>query len=159
MVDVQISGEADLRRLAADLYQAGLVPELRREFEKVGRPMEAGIHRRIGEIPAKGPKHTGLRRALDKATSMTVTVVQGVWPDVRLRVGTYAKKMPAKQRGMPTSMNKRRFRHPVYGNRNVWVNQRGYPFFVPTRKQRLDITRAAIDRAVATVARKLNRKG
>lgn len=26
------------------------------------------------------------------------------------------------------------FRHPVFGNRNVWADQKRYPFFAPTRK-------------------------
>jgi hypothetical protein len=26
------------------------------------------------------------------------------------------------------------FRHPVFGNRDVWVEQKRYPFFAPTRK-------------------------
>lgn len=154
----EILGEATLHKVAADLYAAGLVPELRREMTAAGRPMVDKVEGQALAIPSKGKKHTGLRRALANTVEFDVTVRPGVWPDVVLHLGSNSNKMPGNQQAMPAAMNKRRFRHPVYGDRAVWVPQRGYAWFGRGKKARLDQTRAAIDRAVETVRRKLMRR-
>ncbi|MFA8415098.1 hypothetical protein ACEPTV_33165 [Burkholderia pseudomallei] len=47
---------------------------------------------------------------------------------------------------MSTGWNAKRFRHPVFGNRDAWVYQAGQPyFFAPVIEGRNDVIRRATD--------------
>lgn len=63
---------------------------------------------------------TGLRSSTARATKVQVTT-SGKAARARFRVQT--SMMPPDQRQLPWHMNSGKWRHPVLGNRDVWVTQ------------------------------------
>ena len=47
------------------------------------------------------------------------------------------------------------FRHPVFGNRDVWVSQKARPFLAPAFKEGEELAVAAADRALQKILRAL----
>lgn len=95
--------------------------ELGEALNEATRPIIAKVRRAAYAIPARGPKHTGLRGRLAAGVKATVigqnaTIVAEASPD---------------EAGLPRGFDNgpRGFRHPVYGNREVWVQQRGFSWF------------------------------
>lgn len=82
------------------------------------------------------PKHTGLRRNIAKGIQRKITY-SGFRTGVRIRVDP--KYIPENQRSLIRYTNTgKTFRHPVKGNRNVWVDQSFGPghWFDDTMKAR-----------------------
>ena len=111
-----------LGRLAAG--PARIRHALDRETERVARPLLQHYRAAVLAIEAGGSEHTGLRAATANAVEVKVTY-RGASTGIRVRVNL--GKMPANQRGMPENLNKGRWRHPVHGNRKVWVAQKALP--------------------------------
>lgn len=66
-------------------------------------------------------------------------------------------RIPPDMRSLPAYVDGRgRWRHPVFGNTNAWVGQRGEPWFVPTILARAPQFRAGVQRAMNTVARRID---
>lgn len=88
--------------------------------------MKTAVQTAITAIPAKGPKHTGLRSAMRKATKLRVRTT-GSQVGVRLEVAPGA--MPAGKENLPAYMEGRaRWRHPYFGT-GTWVGQASHPYF------------------------------
>lgn len=95
-----------------------LVDALRREAS----PIVADVRAAAMRLPAHGKKHTGLRGRL----------AAGVDVDTRTSgVRIVAKAVDPSEVSLPRGMDNgaRGWRHPVYGNRDVWVQQRGGSWF------------------------------
>ena len=121
--------EADqFRQVLADAkrFDRELSKSLRRELRAAAKPMAQAAKDAALALPSKGTGSTGLRRSL--ARSVTVQVSNS-----RRRAGVFivakASKMPAGQRTMPRAVRKGTWRHPVFGNRQVWVTQQGGDWF------------------------------
>jgi hypothetical protein len=85
-------------------------------------PAIAKVRRQALAIPAHGAKHTGLRARL----------AAGVVGDVVGQTAHIsATAVDPTEQGLPRGMDSglAGWRHPVYGNRDVWVHQRGYSWF------------------------------
>lgn len=72
------------------------------------------------------------------------------------RITVDTVQFPPSQRNLPKHLDSPRgWRHPVWGNRQNWVGQKGEPYFsVPIERHIKDV-RAAIVRAVDNVLRRL----
>jgi hypothetical protein len=75
-------------------------------------------------LPAKGRKHTGLRGRI--AAGVGARPTPG---GIRITTSMPSHDEAIIPRGMDRTMG---WRHPVYGNQNVWVRQRGYSWFRET---------------------------
>lgn len=163
--------DADIRP-GADFYAAvaklkGAPPEIRKrlnaEVRSATKPIEQAAKRAVKDLDSKGTvsggnaargalndsksrkgasKHgTGLRETVARAIQTKITY-SGRRTGVRVRVdGT---KLPENQRTLPKAMNKGLVRHPVFGNKNVWVNQKFSPegwFTKATREQGIEAIR------------------
>jgi hypothetical protein len=106
---------------------------LQREEREAGRhlgnalkeqiaPIVADVQSEALRLPARGKKHTGIRGRLAAGVK-----AEANGQHVRI-VATMANPQEA---GLPRGFDNgpRGFRHPVYGNRNVWVQQRGGSWF------------------------------
>lgn len=149
-VATALNAEADGKALRRDLGKnirkalAPAVAEARagiRSMSSAGLPVEGG----------------GLRQAIARRIRAQAKL-SGRTPGARVRVS---------KRGMPRGFelaarrtNRRKgWRHPVYGNRNVWVSQLGKPgwFDDPMRRGRPRY-RAAVLAALNESARRITRK-
>lgn len=79
-------------------------------------PIVSKVRREALAIPARGLKHTGLRGRL----------AAGVEPQT---AGKGARIVATAQLSREMDNGPRGWRHPVYGNRDVWVHQRGFSWF------------------------------
>lgn len=168
-VDVKVLGAEKLRRMAAQLREADRV-DLRRGLQKAikaaAKPtLDAvqasargistrGIRKPGAKHPFRGPTGShGTRAAIANAVVADVKL-SGDNPSVRFRVA--ASRLPANIRVLPRKFDDGgTFRHPVMGNRNVWVSQTGDPWFWPPIRDHIRVFRAEIDKALDETRAKL----
>ena len=136
------SGELD--RLVADLSK--LPREVRRQvipaLERAARPIERDMKRRASWS-------TRIPGAISVETSSGGLFGARRAPGVRLRVDSRAAPHARPLEGFSRPV----FRHPVYGNRQVWVSQRARSFFAPAiRAGEAGVVRA-VDEAVQAATR------
>ena len=76
-------------------------------------------------------------------------------------IRTSASKLPADQKALPRAMNRGKWRHPFFGNRELWVEQTVRPkgWFTDTGKKRHPQLRAAITQALDDAVMDLAIKG
>lgn len=148
---ISVTGQRELKVLAAKLKAAGdegkgLKTELRRGLRRAATPMLSAVKSRVRSISIKGvrgggrwaryahrpkAKSLGLRDSV--ADAMQIQTRMGGEPSVRLRVNT--SKLPTDQRKLPRYMNRAEgWRHPVFGNEDVWAQQTGEPYWEETLK-------------------------
>jgi hypothetical protein len=175
-VKLSVSGQAQLAQLAARLKTAGekgMTRELRREFRKAGQPALRAVREAARSIPVRGVRGgggrqraewrrsrskrgggpTGLRDSVAKATVME-TNLGGAGARIRFR--TKASAMPPGQQKLPRYLDRPDgWRHPVFGNREHWVQQIGQPWFGTTLKQHAPKFRRACVQAIDDYAKRL----
>lgn len=101
-----------------------LSDKFRAALEEAARPTIEQLRRAALALPAHKAKHTGLRGRIAAGVGITVQS-RGV------RITT---SMPAGQEELPRGEDNglRGWRHPVFGNRDVWVSQHGGSWFKNT---------------------------
>lgn len=130
-------GIGDARRAARALARTKRISDFRaREIAlKTNRTTEQVKAEHRAKQAAKADTGAGLRETIARAVSGSIstgsrsTGVSVTWKAA-------AAKMPNKQRYLPKGFNSvKGWRHPVFGNREVWVAQKGMPFFDATIKR------------------------
>lgn len=96
--------------------------ELGNALQNAVGPIIADVQRAAMSLPARGTKHTGLRGRLAAGVR-----AQTNGQHVRITSSMADPSEAALPRGMDNGT--RGWRHPVFGNRNVWVQQRGGSWF------------------------------
>lgn len=132
---IEVTGGEQLLKLAADLRAAGTSG--RRTRNKLGtklrralRPAVAEVKARALAIPSSGKKSTGLRAQIAAATRSRV-LLAGASPMVRIQVD--GSRMPSGKRTLPFYMDgQSQWRHPVFGDTEVWVDQAAHRYFLVT---------------------------
>jgi hypothetical protein len=142
-LDAEFQPGSDFRALAPRLRGApkNIRKELNTAIKAITTTTENRLKRAVENLDSKGttgggsrqrerhnttasgrlPKHTGLRRNIAKGVQRKITY-SGFRTGVRIRVDP--KYIPADQRALIRYTNSgKTFRHPVKGNRNVWVDQ------------------------------------
>lgn len=108
-------------------------------------------HRR--SIQRRLAKAGSLRENIAAATVASVSTKPGA---VNLTFRVRSGGMPASQRKLPRRWNKANgWRHPVFGNPNVWVKQTGRPFFDTTIRARRDEVGAGVLSAMQAATEKI----
>lgn len=162
MADVELRDTGDLKRLAKVLRQAANGKELRKELttgirDEV-RPIVAQVKAAYRAGPSRGGSRRGprLRATLAKATRLEVRT-SGRQAGVRIRVD--GRKMPdgmkAIQKHYEGVLN---WRHPVFGDRDVWVHQQSHPTFYRTVQPNAERIRQRVNEIAADVLRKVEKK-
>jgi hypothetical protein len=101
---------------------------------------------------ARARRRAGLRQSIAAATTVKVR-------DRGVRFEVDSSRLPVDQRTMPRHLESERgWRHPVFGNTEVWVSQRGGPWFYPTLRAHQAQFQAAIAAAMEEAKRKLEQK-
>jgi hypothetical protein len=95
----------------------------------------------------------GLREATARATTPKIKVNAA---SVYVRIRVNRAQMPPDQTRLPRYMNKGEWRHPVFGDRDVWVSQSAPPgWFDTTLAGHSDDIRAAIGKEIGAVMAQL----
>jgi hypothetical protein len=150
MPEVRVTSD-DVDRLVGAIRQHADAKALRRELSiGLNRATKHIRGQMIEVIPAALPKRGGLAAQMQSRTSGSITAKGGKWAGVSLRF---------RSRGYDIrTLTGRRLRHPVFGNRSVWVEQTegvdSAVFTAEFEKQKPEIQRA-IGRVMDDVARKV----
>jgi hypothetical protein len=97
----------------------------------------------------------GLRATIAASTGVQ-TNLSNAKPSVKIVVRR--SSLPPDQRRLPSRLNRLSgWRHPVFGNREIWVNQKGRPYFDVTIRRHTPALRRAVVRAVDRAAQQVAR--
>lgn len=168
MFRVTVAGQNQLGDLARDLRRAGgnLRPQLTAELRKQTKPIYDAVRQDILHADMRGRRRNPRRRFPDDvgqrghvkrptAAGLEWKVSTSVG-NPRAEVTFRASKVPPRIRALiPYWLGqKKRLRHPVMGNRKVWVSQSLPDVWAQTRKllpaaqkaaqEAIDVTRAII---------------
>lgn len=125
---------ARLSRALRDQGQAGVARHMKKRIKDAAGPVAEHARAAARRLPdrSQAERRAGgsLRRQMAQAVEVRQTA-KGV------RIFVNAKRMPADARAMAHAFEKGSIRHPVFGNRQVWVSQRtGGPWFAPAIRAR-----------------------
>lgn len=130
--DWELRRSRDLSRLSRELRRMDnreVTKRMRKELRKSARPLVPIVRSSIRRIPSKTPYRIGgLRSDLSKATRLEVKTTGR---NARVSIRVDGRKMPNHSKAVQAYMEgvKPRWRHPVFGNREVWVQQPAQPYF------------------------------
>lgn len=154
-MDVRVTGAEQLAALAKDLRAAGdkeLRRELMRGLQRAGKPMKAAARTAaLTELPSRG----GLAELV--ASSRWSVTTRSAGRGAGVRVAGRGLVNASGQELDLASLNRGRLRHPVYGRRGAWVNQRvKVGWFTDAMEVQADSTvRAEVLAAISAVRDKL----
>ena len=117
--------------------------ELLREMKAAGEVVAIDARSRANSFPRTGDGTTRI------ADSIRVSVSGDT-----IKVVANKKKAP-EARPIENKGKSGTFRHPVGGNREVWVNQEAHPFLRPALLANRELVVAAVKRAVEKALRKV----
>jgi hypothetical protein len=168
---VRILGTGQLLELQRRLRAAG-GPQLRRNFarriRRAAEPLHADLQRTVRTLPIRGEgssgrtrrragddgrahREAGLRESIARAIRISVRTTSSagatVWID--------GSRLPIDQRNLPNKLDDGHWRHPVFGNKSVWVNQYAQPWWGVTIRRHEGRMRAEVARTLDDVARSL----
>lgn len=136
--NLRVEGAGELRGLARQLKgieaRKDIMRELRKALRAAGRPMVPAVRASVLSLPSRGESarrgRRSLRRSIASATRLDVNT-GGARAGVTVRV--HPRKMPDGQRALPALLEGADgpWRHPLFGNREVWMSQAAHPYFAP----------------------------
>lgn len=156
---LELRSAKELKQIAAQLRRMDnptIKQEFRRELRAAAKPMVPAVRQAIRDIPSNRPyRSDGLRGRMSKAVKLEVKTT-GRQAGVRIRVD--GRKMPNHEKSLQAYMEgvKRPWRHPVWGNREVWVRQDPKPYFYKTVEPLGTRSRQNVNRAIDRVAQKIS---
>jgi hypothetical protein len=110
-----------------DTFEGKLKTQLRRRIKEAGQLAVDAIRVKLAEpSPADGPDTGEGRRALAAATSIAVSFTK---TGAGVRVVTSSRRLSPEHVALLKTYNLKESRHPLFGNRNVWIRQKGRPYF------------------------------
>ena len=157
-MSIRLQDGGDLRRISRELRRMDdkeVKKRFRKELRAAAKPLVPKVRASIRGIPSKrGYSPDGLRGALSKATKLEVKTT-GKQAGVAIRVD--GRKMPSHMKSLPSMVEgKKRWRHPVFGNRNVWVNQPKHPYFYNVVRIAGPASRRAVNRVLDGITKDIS---
>lgn len=125
-LNIGFEGFQDFDKAAADIeYVEREFPNwVHKDLSESMGSIKKNAARRIMEEATHGPKHTGLRASI--AAGLKVTPYEGAEGSGFSLTTTVPKPDEgAIPKGFDIRLSARGWRHPVFGNKNKWVSQRG----------------------------------
>lgn len=170
------SAERQLTALARDLRAAGdkkMVTALRKRLRAAAKPIEAQVKADYRALSSgvKGPSRDkkgrftarnstgsrGLRASLARATTTVISITKD---GVRIRIAVKGTKMPEAMRGLPYLVEgRKRWRHPLFGDKEHWYAQRSTPVIDKAVDKHIRDVEASVEKAVDDVAKEFERGG
>lgn len=140
---------ADLSRLLRDTkaFDDAFYKATRKRLRAAGQEGVKDVQRRL--VTATSHSNTGLRKGLAAGTKVSIRTGART---AGVTITTTGAKLPAGKQPMVKAYNQASIRHPVYGNRSVWVDQRGRPYFGSVLDQRKRDMQTAVESALRDAA-------
>ena len=161
-MQITLRDTGDLKRLARDLRDVADGKELRKELTRgmrdILRPLVPQVRAAYRGMPSTGGRHANNRASLRALLARSVRVevrVSGRTAGARIRAD--GRRMPDRMKSLPGYVEgeRPRWRHPVFGDRAVWVVQRPDPVFYRTSPPHTYKARVAADQVLEDIRRKL----
>lgn len=161
MSDWELRGGKDIKRVAAELRKMDdkeILKRFRKELRAAAAPMVPAVRQSIANIPVKGDvsakdSATGLRKRLQKATRLMLRT-GGKLAGIRVLVDP--KKLPDHERSLPAmEEGLKPWKHPVYGDRGVWVRQEPHPYFFKVVRKLGPASRIAVNRVIDGITKSI----
>lgn len=146
----------DLAQISRELRKMDdkeLLKRFRKELRVAAAPLVPAVRASIRATPSKRAYSAdGLRGQMSRATTLQVKTV-GKQASVVIRVD--GRKMPNRSKAVQSYMEgvKSPWRHPVYGNREVWVKQDPNPYFYKVMAAAGPRARVAVNRVLNQVSK------
>jgi hypothetical protein len=146
---------AELRKMA----DGGVADIVSRELTAAARPFAPQVRAAILNIPVKGlkpwpPQEPGLRLRIARCVVAWSRAGGGV---IQVGVKVDPSRMPSGQYSLPLGMDgRKRWRHPVFGDRENWVTQVPHPYFDAATAPMGPASKRAIDRALERITRAIS---
>lgn len=158
-MQVTLRDAGDLRAAVRDLRKALNGKQLRKELSRGIRDELKFLVPKLRAAYRSAPSRTGgrgrLRRALARAVKVEVKL-SGRQAGARVRVD--GRKMPDGQGSLPAMWEDyARWRHPVWGDRDVWVTQEPHPVFDRTVRPYRGRVRRRIEQIAEEILRRIVR--
>lgn len=139
----------DMARLLKDAraFDAELAKATRKRLRDAASEGVTDIRHRLMGRTFKTDR--GLARGLAAGTKVSIRTGART---AGVSIVTTGAKLPADKQAMVRAYNKPSFRHPVHGNRDVWVNQKGRPYFGAVLDEKKPAMLAAMEAALKDAA-------
>ena len=162
-MQITLHDTGDLKRLNRALGQVAGGQQLRRELSGGLRDVLRPYVPRLRAAYRAGPSTRGSSRR--RGGSLRGLLARSVRVEVRLSGRTAGARIRADGRRMPDGMRAipryweggGRWRHPVFGDREVWVTQPGHPTFYATVRPAEFQARREVALVVRRIIRRLER--
>jgi hypothetical protein len=132
--------------------------ELIAELKETARPMEKAVKVAWLAAPSRQPASgQDLRRLLARSTWVQARLTG---KEAGVRVRSDGRRMPNRMKALPgyaEGIRRRGWRHPVHGDRDIWVNQRPFPRFFAAVQPDEAAARRRCNQAVDTVFDEIER--
>jgi hypothetical protein len=137
------------------MNQAQVADITRAELAKAARPFAPTLRAAILNVPVLyGSRRTPGLRTKIAACVETFATVQGTL--VRVGIAVNAQKMPDGEHSLPLMMNGNKpWRHPLFGDREVWVAQDSHPYFDEAMAGMGPASQRAVQRALDTISARI----
>lgn len=153
-VRVSVTAGPEWKRVAAalDAEDKSLGDKFRREVREAGDMLAARAQAAVMRIPTTGAKHSGLRARVAKGVGTKITA-SGV--DITTSMND------RDETNLPAYLDSQAgWRHPVYGDRDVWVRQdTGGSWFRATIESGQDDVQDRLSDVMDDAARTISRAG
>lgn len=152
-----MTGASDLKALSRQIRKSADPKQIRRDLTKGlkdgTKPAVALVKAAALALPDKpGNKSTGLRRKMARVTNAQVRTT-GSTAGVRVRI---SRARMGDQASLARVTNKGLWRHPVYGNRGVWVPQMSRrAWFDEANRQAAPGVRRAVKKVLDDIEKRL----
>jgi hypothetical protein len=169
MITSSVIGGRALRDTARRLREAGRV-DLRRELttalKRIPDPVVRDLQAAVKDVPVRGFPYPGRKRpyrgpdapkALREKVAASIgskLTTSGTYPKLTIRA--YSSKLDAQIKNMARKLDAGvPWRHPVLGNREVWVAEQGRPWWWKTIQPHIKDMRREAHQAVVRVVKQL----
>jgi hypothetical protein len=150
-------------------FDKELVKRIRRNIREAAKPAVAEVKREVQKTPRSGGKRSAkvrvVRRGQERTTNLRAALAAGTSLRITARarggtvtITTDARRLPPDRAPMVRAYNKRSFRHPVFGDTERWVAQKGTPYFGPVILRHEKSLHAAVEAALAEAIAEATRK-
>lgn len=137
-----------------DRFDPALAKALRKRIKNAGMTAANEVKKTLAmSSPGGGVDDGASRAALIAATRVTVSFAK---KSAGAKITTGSSKLAAEHKGLLNVYNMKTFRHPVFGDKEQWVQQEGRPYFGAVIQKALDESlvkevRAALDEAAFAI--------
>ncbi|MGW6257620.1 hypothetical protein [Streptomyces sp. NPDC055085] len=152
-----IVGGPEFAALAAALRDIDetAVERFREAMREEAQPILTAVRQAALSLPAHGVKHSGLRARVAAGTDVRVSFAGR--PSLRFTTSMDDPQEAELPRGLDNGPAG--WRHPVYGNRNAWVQQHGSSWFRDTIADRGGDIQDRLEEALEDMARRVGEAG